>query len=269
MGAKTNIQWCDSTNNAQMGCEGCELIKGQDKPKCYAGNLTKRYQGLTGWPQSFDKPKIFMHRVPKMINWPDLTSTTRNDKPWLNNMPRLIFLNDMGDTFTKGLPVNWFADVLQLIKDSPHQYLVLSKWPKRFAAFSKQFTLPHNVWCGTSVTSQKTLFRVNEIKQVHTTSIKWLSVEPLWGFIDFGNTLDGIDWVIIGGESGTNPVPCEIENIMHIIKQCQDKGVAVFVKQTGTWFAKQNHYKDGHGGDWNEWPEALKVRQMPLIKSTK
>ena len=104
MGKETHIQWCDSSNNPQMGCEGCELVKGQTKPKCYAKVLTDRYAGLKGWPENFETPKIFMDRVPKMVQWPDLINTDRKDKPWLNGYPRLIFLKSFF-TFLAKYPI--------------------------------------------------------------------------------------------------------------------------------------------------------------------
>jgi protein gp37 len=247
-----------------MGCEGCELVKGQEKPKCYAKVLTDRYAGLKGWPVNFETPKIFMDRVPKMLQWSDLTNTDRTDKPWLNGYPRLIFLNDMGDTFSNGMPEDWFKDVLPSIINSPHQYLVLTKWPNRFKRFHENYPIPDNIWPGTTVTSTKTLFRANDLT---FGKIPWLSIEPLWGPIDLNehNYLDKIKWVIIGGESGMNPEPCKLEWIESVINQCQAAGVPVFVKQLGAVLAKELKLQDRSGGDWAEWPEHLRVRQMPKI----
>ncbi len=266
MAIVTDIQWCDSSANVQMGCEGCELVKGQDKPKCYAKTLTDRWAGTNkGWPLSFEQPRIFMDRVPKMLSWNDLSGQLRQNKPWLDGMPRLIFLNDMGDTFSKGMPADWFAEVIELIRESKHQFLVLTKWPERFVYFSSRFDLPHNIWPGTSVTSDKTIFRAKQIASVNTRSVKWLSVEPLWSEVYFGNRLDDIDWVIIGGESGRTPTPCKIEWIEFIIAECKYRNIPVFVKQLGSFLSAEMKLKDGHGGDMSEWPEHLRVRQMPLL----
>lgn len=267
MAKLTDIQWCDSSNNPQMGCEGCELVKGREKPVCYAKMLTDRWAGVNkGWPLAFEQPKIFMERIPPMLQWQDLTGKPRITKEWLNGLPRLVFLNDMGDTFTQGLPVDWFADVTALIKNSRHQYLVLTKWPHRFVEFSKRHQLPANVWPGTSVTMQKTLFRARHIRQVQTSSTKWLSIEPLWGHIDFGDSLQGIQWVVVGGESGKhNPAPCSVQNILHVVNSCRAAGIPVFVKQMGSYLSKQMALRDGHGGDWHEWPQELQVREMPTL----
>lgn len=262
MAKETHIQWCDSSNNTQMGCEGCELVKGLEKPKCYAKVLTDRYAGLKGWPVNFETPKIFLDRVPKMVQWTDLTNTDRKDKPWLNGYPRLIFLNDMGDTFSSGMPKDWFKDVLPAIEDSPHQYLVLTKWPRRFQQFTGIHGITSNIWPGTTVTSDKTLFRADYLT---FGKVPWLSIEPLWGPLDLSKCLKFIKWVIVGGESGTNPEPCKQEWIEDIIKQCRDARVPVFVKQLGAVLAKQLNCKDRAGGNWEEWPEHLRVREMPEI----
>lgn len=263
MGKDTHIQWCDSTQNAQMGCEGCELVKGRDKNICYAKTLTDRYAGRKGWPEAFETPKIFMERVQPMLDWPDLTGKERPDKPWLNGLPRIIFLNDMGDTFSRGLPEDWFADVCDRIKYSPHQYLVLTKWPKRFQVFGQRYELPKNVWAGTSVMEMNTHIRVTDLRRVDSF-VHFLSLEPLWENLE-NIDLEGIDWVILGGESGLNATPCDLEWFRAMIRKCKRHQIPVFVKQTGSYLAKKLKFKDSSGGDWNEWPPDLRIRQMPKI----
>src|SRR4051812_33920511 len=108
MGNKTSIEWADSTLNLEMGCDGCELRNDQTDT-CYAGKLTDRFAGLTGWPEAFDKPKLFLHRLDGALRWSDLTGKQRPEKPWLNGLPRIIFLDDMGDTFTESLPEDWLG----------------------------------------------------------------------------------------------------------------------------------------------------------------
>lgn len=263
MGKDTGIQWCDSTLNIQSGCEGCELVNGQEVVKCYAKTLTDRYAGLKGWPEAFEKPKIFMERTQNMSNWPDLTGTDRPGKPWLNNLPRIVFLNDMGDTFSRGMPDDWFAQVLPKIKNSSHQYLVLTKWPHRFRDFTSTYVLPENVWAGTSITDNKSLARIKHLKDVHA-KIHWLSVEPLWERLKLSyEILKGIDWVIVGGESGKIPTPCDIDWIYEIMSRCEDLEIPCFVKQYGTHLAKKFGFKDNHGGDWLEWNHNMRIRKMP------
>jgi protein gp37 len=274
MGIVTGIQWCDSTHNIQMGCEGCELIKGADiaagtrKKTCYAESLTNRYAGLKGWPEKFTSPKLFLERLPAMLNWPDLTGKNRPDKPWLNEMPRIIFLNDMGDTFSKGMPDDWFADVLPELAKSHHQFLVLTKWPDRFARFSEKYALPPNVWPGTTITSERTAFRVNDLMKIEGGGPRFISFEPMWGPIFGGYWLEAltkVDWAIFGGESGSAAHICNMDWIIQGLDMY--KGIApVFVKQLGSkpyYFGEPYKTKDGHGGDWMEWPEMMRVREMP------
>src|SRR5262249_10079569 len=96
-----------------MGCDGCELWN-EILHSCYAGRLTERFAGQPGWSDRFDKPKVFLERIDRAIRWPDLTGTTWEAhkkipaKPWLDGYPRTICFNDMGDTFTESLPVDWF-----------------------------------------------------------------------------------------------------------------------------------------------------------------
>lgn len=267
MGIKTSIEWADSSTNIQMGCEGCELVA-NGNVTCYAKLMTDRYKGKNGWPNSFEEPKLFLDRLDKALTWPDLTGTDRKDKPWLNGLPRIIFLNDMGDTFTKGLPEDWFAEVLPKIATSKHQFLVLTKWPKRFVAFSKKYSLPKNVWPGTSVTSNKTVFRAEQLLQVVGGGPKFLSVEPLRTRIKIPFAWNNLDWIIAGGESGSKAAPFCLEWAEEIKLGCFDLGISFFLKQLGTkpmLKGKDYPVKDYHGGDWNEWPDYLRKRKIPLV----
>lgn len=271
----TGIQWCDSTGNLQMGCEGCELsskIKG-DEATCYAESLTKRWAGSNaGWPEDFFKPKIFMHRLPKILSWKDLTGTERPDKPWLNGLPRIIFLNDMGDTFSSGMPKDWFAEALPAIAKSKHQFLVLTKWPKRFVEFSRRHSLPKNIWPGTSVTSDKTLFRATVLADVIGGGPKWISGEPQYGFVNYDSLKVNPDWLILGGESGPHASITNLYSIYCGIEWAKENGIACFVKQLGSKPSVTGTDKtmvtlnDSHGGDWNEWRiKNFKVREMPKL----
>jgi protein gp37 len=279
MAEKSSIQYVDGSLNIMMGCEGCELsskTKG-DELTCYAEVQTNRWHGKKGWPVTFLKPELFMHRLPKAVAWSDLTGQDRETKPWLNGMPRIIFLNDMGDTFTAGLPKDWFAEALEPIRNSPHHYLSLTKWPYRFAEFSERHCVPTNVWPGTSVTSEKFLFRIKMLQQVKGGGPKWISAEPQEGTVDYGKVdLTGIDWIVFGGESGPFATEYDLNNLQSNIRACMEKGLKVFVKQLGAKPTYQYDYNgherkpvvfnDSHGGDWDEWNDSFKIRQMPSIR---
>ncbi len=266
---ETKIQWADSTGNIQMGCEGCELVKGRVKPVCYAKVLTDRYAGSKGWPDAFEKPKLFLERLPKILSWPDLTGVERPGKPWLNGLPRVIFLNDMGDTFSKGMPKDWFAPVMEQLSRSKHIYMVLTKWPQRMAEFSARFPFPANVWPGTTVTSEKTKFRALQLMNVKTAPgcIKWLSVEPLWGPINWRyDLLSNIKLFIYGGESGNQAAPFNIQWLESSINSADYYNRYVFIKQLGSnafYEGKKLNLNDYHGGDPAEWPDGYNVREFP------
>ena len=258
MSKDTFIEWCDSTLNLQMGCDGCELWKPKaGNVHCYAGTLTRRYEGERGWPDRFETPKIFPGRLHAALRWPDLTGKDRSNKPWLNGMQRLIFLNDMGDTFTESLPVDWLVPFLPQMADSPHQWLILTKRPRRFATFAKEQPLPKNIWAGTSVTGGRTLKRIDELLTIPAT-IRFVSCEPLLEPIDLARYVGGPgsdghcircgikwdrphkcqpglgrrpDWFVIGGESGPAARPMNSDWARTLRDQCTESGVAFFMKQ--------------------------------------
>jgi protein gp37 len=273
MSLDTKIQWCDSTGNLQMGCEGCELVKGRVKPACYAKNMTDHYQGKKGWPDAFEKPKLFLERLPKIVNMPDLTGTNRALKPWLDKLPRIIFLNDMGDTFSKGMPENWFAEVMPSLSKSKHIYMLLTKWPKRMVKFSEQYPLPKNIWPGSSVTSNKTKFRAEELEQVKGGGVKWLSIEPMWGQINFAyHRISTVKLFIYGGESGSkNATPFNIAWLEDQIDYNKNYNRLTFIKQFGSnvYYRDQKlNFIDGHAGNWDEWPEKFRIREFPALCET-
>ncbi|CAN5361219.1 hypothetical protein BH09VER1_BH09VER1_53240 [soil metagenome] len=119
----------------------------------------------------------------------------------------------------------------------------------------------------TSVTSTETVGRVEQLRKVRSR-FRGLSVEPLWSLVKL--PLDGIDHVIVGGESGSGAKPFQLEWARDIIRQCRQAGVAPFVKQLGAApFEGDRRLKlrDSHGGDWNEWPADLRVREFPAFDS--
>jgi protein gp37 len=245
----TKIEWCDSTLNLQMGCAGCELWNpAKGVRHCYAGTLTEVYGGKKGWPKTFTEPALFLERLAPALRWPDLRGTKRPGKPWLDGLPRMVFLNDMGDTFTEGLPLEWLAPLLPRLADSPHVWMILTKRAKRMRAFSAAHPLPANVWPGVSVTTQPTAVRAVELALVKGGGVRWVSAEPLLGALDFADgplsdestmgqwsMLDGIGLLIGGGESGPGARPCHPDWARSLRAQCGEAGAAFFWKQWGEW----------------------------------
>lgn len=278
MGKDTSIQWADSSLQLQSGCDGCELWNSKVKI-CYAGKMIDGdgnrpgFRGKKGWPVQFDQPTLFLDRLAPALKWADLTGTNRAEKPWLNRYPRIIFLNDMGDTFSRKLPLNWMAPILPLLAASPHQWLILTKRPSRLVEFSERFPLPENVWPGTSVTSDATARRVDELRKVEGGGPKFVSFEPLWSGIPVA-TFAGIKWAIFGGESGGEKATrLDTRWINDGIDNAYFHGAAPFVKQLGSnpYFTDAElkdtplKLKDSHGGDPEEWHEELRVREMPRL----
>ncbi len=279
MSKDTHIEWCDSSLNLMMGCDGCELWTKKLK-HCYAGELTNRYGGRKGYPVNFETPTLFLDRLDASLKWPDLTGTDRPDKPWLNGLPRTIFLNDMGDTFTESLPLDWLAPILPRLADSPHVWMILTKRGGRMLEFSRQHPFPSNVWPGVSVTNETTLARANSLLQVHGGGVKWISAEPLLGSIDIRDYIDedgidhempakdGIGWLVAGGESGTGARKTSIADIYSLVNQCRGS-IPIFVKQVGSKpmmpASKSLPIKDPKGGDPAEWPEEIRCREMPKV----
>lgn len=270
MSKDTKIQWCDSSLNLEIGCDGCELWNPEaGVDHCYAGTLVGRHAGKKGWPDSFAEPKIFPERLDTALRWRDLTGTTRDEKPWLDGLPRIVFLNDLGDTFTESLPVDWMAPFIPRMAASPHIWIMLTKRPKRMATFWAMYgKVPANFWLCTSVTSQTVVGRVRDLLTIYDAPVLGLSVEPLLGPVDLTTVPDlhRLQWAKIGGESGAGCRPCDTTWIRRCHDQCRDAGVAPFIKQLGgnpVCDGKPFKLKDWHGGDWDEWDTDLRVREMP------
>lgn len=275
MSKQTNIQYAHSSCNLQMGCSGCELWN-KERKSCYAGKQTAKWGGRKGWPRVFEEPTLFIERLDECLKWGPPTDAENAAKPWIpKSMPRIVFLNDMGDTFDAKLPLNWLAPLLPLLAKSAHQFLILTKRPSRFAEFAKRFPLPSNVWPGTTITSAATAKRADFIREIDSGGPHYLSVEPIWGEIPF-DVYQGFQWVQFGGESADlkEGEPCNetrLEWITRGIDWAHHAGAKVFVKQLGTLpyiDRVKLTLKDNHGGNWDEWPEQFRVREYPYVPTS-
>lgn len=251
--------------------------------RCYAGQLhlfrgeddTKPWKKTNpGYAKKFEKPKLFPGRTAAAASWQDLAGKVRSDSPWKKTLPRLIFVSDMGDALSKDVPFEYLlSEIVQIAasgKGQRHVWLWLTKRPRRMAEFSdwletKGIPWPDNLVAMTSVTSAETIGRVEQLWKVRSR-FRGLSVEPLWTPVVL--PLDGIDWVVVGGESGSGAKPFQLEWARGIVRQCRQAGVAPFIKQLGAVpfdGGRRLKLRDSHGGDWNDWPADLRVREFPAF----
>lgn len=236
------IEWTDATWNPVRGCTkispGCK--------HCYAQVFAERFRGVPGHPfeQGFD-----LRLIPKAL---DLPLTWKRSK--------LVFVNSMSDLFHEGVSDHYISRVMETIKAAPqHQFQILTKRAERMARFSQKFPMPANVWLGVSVENRKYASRIDHLRAAQAR-VKFLSVEPLigpLGRVDF----TGIQWVIVGGESGWRARPLDIEWVREIRDQCVQESVAFFFKQ---WGGKQKK-KNGRvldGRTWDEMPHDVKLERL-------
>ena len=292
MGIKTAIEYCDSTINPIMGCTGCELYHpNPSKNHCYAATLINRYKGCKGWPKHFNLPEHFPGRLEKAIKWSDLTGKQRPNKPWLNGRPRVIFINDLSDGFCPSAsPERWLAPRLESMAESPHIWLLLTKWPKKMRLFCELHPPPENVWPGVTVLRQKDVWRIEELLQIQA-SMWWLSLEPLLGAVvldkrnfvadeTYWDYLQGkrgttcqhfalrpqytpsLSWVVGGGESGPSARPMHPRWARDIRDQCLAASVPYFHKQNGMYILSDGY---NQWGTWlnGEFVEPSRIQIVP------
>ena len=167
--------------------------------------------------------------------------------------PRMIFVNSMSDLFHHDVPVEFIRDVFAVMADTPrHTYQLLTKRSKRLSRLADVIDWPRNLWVGVSVETQTYGFRVDHLRTV-PSSVRFLSIEPLLGPVSVN--LDGIDWVIVGGESGPSCRPVDPVQVRHIRDACVESGTPFFFKQWGGRTPK-THGRLLDGRTWDEYPAA-------------
>jgi protein gp37 len=176
--------------------------------------------------------------------WLDLAGEPRKDKPWLDGLPRLVFVSDMSDALSAAVPFEFLEEEVVRTVASPsgqrHQWLWLTKRPDRMARFSEYLKAKgvgwsKNLWAGTSITTQATTSRIKHLLRVgREDNIRFLSVEPQHEDIELGEWLPRLDWVIQGGESGKAATPFALEWAHRLIRGCREAGVAYFLKPKST-----------------------------------
>jgi protein gp37 len=243
--AATSIEWSDATWNPLTGCTkispGCA--------HCYAATMSRRLK-LMGQPNYRNEFRLTLHEhtlgVP--LTW---------------KKPRKVFVNSMSDLYHVDVPDAFIRRVFDTMTRAHwHQYQILTKRAERLERIAPSLPWGPHVWQGVSVESAEYAFRIDHLRRT-PARIKFLSIEPLLGPLP-ALDLTGIDWVIVGGESGGGCRPMEPEWVAGVRAACDRQGVPLFVKQTGEKLARRLKLKSKKGGDPTEWPPELRVRQFPL-----
>ncbi|HET9026083.1 MAG TPA: phage Gp37/Gp68 family protein [Trueperaceae bacterium] len=214
--ARSAIEWTDRTWNPTTGCNkvspGCKF--------CYAETITKRFS--TTFPNGF-KFTLNPERLRQPLAW---------------RQPSLIFVNSMSDLFHEEMPLDYLQQIFRIMAEADwHVFQVLTKRHERLLQLAPKLDWPPNVWMGVSVENQKYTKRIDYLRQV-PAHVRFLSCEPLLGPLNLN--LDGIHWVITGGESGPKHRPIEVDWVRSIRDQCSAVGVAYFHKQWGGRTPKSN-----------------------------
>jgi len=277
---RTKIAWTDVTDNiivADGGGWWCHKIS-EGCANCYAASLNQvEFYGGNKLPYTGRPPKLRLRT--------DLIDGWERQKH-----PKMHFVASMTDVFGDWVPWDWACNFLRGMWRAKKQvFQVLTKRPEialdyiqRWLDFDGLLEVPSNIWVGVSAENQQRANqRIPVLRKI--PAIRFISVEPMLGLVDLCRAcpqsvdatrqMDGIHWVIFGGESGKNARRCNLSWIRAGLKQCQGAGVPAFVKQLGT----NAHYRDGEdesetrialnhpkGGDPTEWPADVVVQQFPL-----
>lgn len=243
MSDNSAIEWTDATWNPVRGCTkispGCK--------HCYAETFSERFRGVPGHPfeQGFD-----LRLVPSALELP---------LSW--RAGRLVFVNSMSDLFHEQVPDEYVDKVFDVMRRAPqHQFQVLTKRADRLPRFFRKREVPLNAWLGVSVESSAYFRRIHQLTKV-SAQRRFLSLEPLLGPLP-DLPLEGISWVIVGGESGGRARPMDPAWVREIRNQCVAARVPFFFKQWGG-VRKRTTGRELDGRTWDEMP-AVSARPTPV-----
>lgn len=233
----SSIEWTELTWNPTTGCSkisaGCKF--------CYAEVMSRRLKGM-GVKKYQDGFKIKAHKDSLEL-------------PYSWRKPKIVFVNSMSDLFHPGITDDFIKRVFKVMNNNPqHIFQVLTKRAERLLKLNQQLKWTSNIWMGVSIENEKVINRVEYLIET-SAKIKFLSCEPLIGPLP-NLTLENIDWVIVGGESGRKPRPIEEAWVSEILKQCRKAGTKFFFKQWGG-IRKKVSGRKLNGRYYNEMP-ALK-----------
>ncbi len=267
MAGKSKIEWTGETWNVIRSCsrvsKGCRhcYAERQAVRQCGPG---KAYEGL-------------VQMTPRGRRWTGVTRVVEEliEKPLYWRQPRTIFVNSMSDFFHETILPEDIERIWGVMERANwHTYQILTKRPERMANWMSRYniTAPPHIWLGVSAEDQKTFdYRVPYLFKIKA-SIRWASLEPLLNPITFANIFphpskeadnrNKLDWVVVGGESGSQARPMEFDWVRKLRDEAAVYGIPFFFKQTGRVLARNQGYND-KGGNPEHWPEDLRIRQYP------
>ena len=234
MSRNSQIEWTDATWNPVTGCT--KVSPGCDQ--CYAQTFAERFRGVAGHPfeQGFDLT-LRPERLTKPLSW---------------RKPQRVFVNSMSDLFHRDVPDQFICEVFKTMRAaSKHQFQVLTKRAERLYRLRHQLQFSDNIWVGVSVESPDYYWRIRYLQRV-PAAVKFLSCEPLLSPLR-RLPLSGIDWVIVGGESGHGARPMPGRWVNGIREQCEDRDTAFFFKQWGG-VRKKKAGRSLNGRTYDEMP---------------
>jgi protein gp37 len=245
MGAKSSIEWTEATWNPVTGCTkispGCK--------HCYAERMAVRLKAMG---------------QPNYVNGFNLTLQEKAlELPLRWKKPQTIFVNSMSDLFHKDVPEDFIVQVFDVMKRAHwHRFQVLTKRSDRLSDISPKLSWEPHIWMGVSVESQDYVYRIDHLRKTGA-HIKFLSLEPLLdGLVNLD--LQGIDWVIVGGESGPGARPMQESWVVEIRNQCLSAAVPFFFKQWGG----ANKKRAGRllqDRTWDQMPSATSQADVSLL----
>ncbi len=245
VGDKSSIEWTEATWNPTTGCD--RISRGCDH--CYALTLAKRLKAMGNAKYQTDgDPRTSGAGFGVAVHPDTLTLPLR----W--RQPRIVFVNSMSDLFHARVPDEFILRVFAVMQATPrHTYQVLTKRSPRLRRLAPRLPWPTNVWMGVSVEDDDHVRRVNDLRHV-PAAVRFISAEPLLGPLP-SLDLEGVDWLIAGGESGHRARPVDASWVADLRDACTDAKVAFFFKQWGGRTPKAGG-RDLEGRTWDALPLA-------------
>jgi protein gp37 len=236
MADRSGIEWTEATWNPVTGCSkvspGCA--------HCYAETLSLRFRwSAKAWLPANAGENVVLHpeRLGQPLRW---------------RRPRLVFVNSMSDLFHEKVPLRFVRRVFDVMAEAErHTFQILTKRPERLLELAPDLFWPRNVWIGVSIENRRWLGRADALRLL-PAAVRFISAEPLLGSLA-GLNLDGIDWLIAGGESGHRHRPVEEEWVRQLRDLCRANRVPFFFKQVGGRTPKAGG-RTLDGREWSQMP---------------